>query len=105
MGDLAIRPVELGIMTTRGLLVLLLLPLIAFGCVERQTGDEPGDVKGTSTTATVIQTSRGGDKLAEIATLELTAASGSVGRANAIRKTIHESSVPSWLSSRIFRRP
>jgi glucosylceramidase len=44
----------------------MLLPLAALACADRQMGE----ADRTPTTATVIQTSRGGDKLAEIATLE-----------------------------------
>ncbi len=51
--------------------VLVLLSLTTLGCLDRQTSDEPTrKVDGTSLTAKVIQTSRAGDKLAEIATLE-----------------------------------
>ena len=58
----------------RGLAVLVLLPLTTFGCSDRQTGDEPtSEVDRTTLTATVIQTSRGGDELAEIATLDFSA--------------------------------
>ena len=57
----------------RGLAVLVLLSLTTLGCTDKQTGDEPtSEVDRTSLTAKVIQTSRGGDKLAEIATLEFT---------------------------------
>ncbi|MDH3298651.1 MAG: glycosyl hydrolase family 30, partial [Gemmatimonadota bacterium] len=57
-------------MRPRGLVGLALLPLTALGCADRQAGEE----NRSHTTATVIQTSRGGDKLAEIATLKFTEA-------------------------------
>ena len=56
-----------------GLAVLTLLPLTTLGCSKSQTGDQPtSEPERTYLTATVIQTSRGGDKLAEIAALEFT---------------------------------
>ena len=58
--------------------VLVLLSLTTLGCLDRQTSDEPTrKVDGTSLTAKVIQTSRAGDKLAEIATLEFAAPNSS----------------------------
>jgi glucosylceramidase len=59
-------------MTTRGALVLV-LSLVALGCADRQTLE----ADRAHTTATVIQTSRAGDKLAEIAKLEFAETSGS----------------------------
>ncbi len=50
-------------MTIDGRVVLLLLPIAALGCAG-------GDTHPAPTTATVVQTSRSGDQLAEIATLE-----------------------------------
>jgi hypothetical protein len=57
-------------MTVRESCVLLLLPCAALGCAEGRTDDAP-------TTATVIQTSRAGDKLAEVATLQFADAADS----------------------------
>lgn len=51
--------------TVREPLVLVLLSCAAIGCTESRTGDAPA-------AATVIQTSRGGDKLTEVATLQFT---------------------------------
>jgi glucosylceramidase len=54
-------------MRARVLLALVLPTLTVAGCADRRAGDASPEY----TTATVIQTSRAGDKLAEIATLEL----------------------------------
>ena len=60
-------------MPDRNLALLTLLSLVGTGCVDRraEVGVEP-----TLTTATVVQTSRGGDQLTEISTLEFAAPSG-----------------------------
>ncbi|UCG74852.1 MAG: glycosyl hydrolase family 30, partial [Gemmatimonadota bacterium] len=59
-------------MKTHRRLGFLLLPLTVPGCVDRQADE----ASRPYTAATVIQTSRGGDKLAEIATLKFADASG-----------------------------
>jgi len=64
------RQTRSSIPTTRGFFVLVISILAAFGCADRHTDHQAGDTNGPQTTAAVIQTSRGGDKLAEIATLE-----------------------------------
>jgi glucosylceramidase len=55
---------------TRAFVAFLLLPLAVLGCAS----DQVDDVTPGYSTATVVQTSRDGDKLAEIATLEFTEA-------------------------------
>ena len=57
---------------TRGPVVLVLLPFIALSCADKGADD----ATPRYSTATVVQTSRGGDKLAEIATLEFAKMSG-----------------------------
>ena len=56
---------------TRAAGVLTLLPLTAFACAEKAADEAPPRYSS----ATIVQTARGGDKLTEIATLELTDAS------------------------------